>query len=301
MRQLCGFLICCIFLSCNQSVSLEDKAKDCAEKFIGDNNNKEIQISNIKTKTKFINDSLCIINVVYDTKVLDENKEQNEVDYVYLLHSNIAYEAIRIENLDDIVFPSKEEFDKNRIGEIYDELTYEDALYYLAVTLINKHGRQVYNHNKDIHIPTPFGNWKLYTIEDDFGDTTEKKYLGTKGKGTVSVDANRNIDMTVYLFIRNDEVFFKFHMGDLQYVCHTDLPITMKIKDSDGEVYSFDFICKQNGEIGMRTENSNKDSFHQFISIIEKEGIISGSTEIYHSPYKFKIDVSGYQEALKKV
>ena len=118
MRQLCGFIICCIFLSCNQSVSLEDKAKDCAEKFIGDNNNKEIQISNIKTKTKFINDSLCIINVVYDTKVLDENKEQNEVDYVYLLHSNIAYEAIRIENLDDIVFPSKEEFDKKRIGEI---------------------------------------------------------------------------------------------------------------------------------------------------------------------------------------
>ena len=75
----------------------------------------------------------------------------------------------------------------------------------------------------------------------------------------------------------------------------------MKIKDSDGEVYSFDFICKQNGEIGMRTENSNNDSFHQFITIIEKGGVISGFTEIYHSTYIFKIDVSGYQNAVKRL
>ena len=55
MRQLCGFIICCIFLSCNQSVSLEDKAKDCAEKFIGDNNNKEIQINNyLKYEKSFL-------------------------------------------------------------------------------------------------------------------------------------------------------------------------------------------------------------------------------------------------------
>ena len=75
----------------------------------------------------------------------------------------------------------------------------------------------------------------------------------------------------------------------------------MKIKDSDGEVYSFEYICKQNGEIQMKTENDSKQSFHQFISIIEKGGIISGSTEIYHSPYKFKIDVSGYHDFSKRL
>lgn len=301
MRKFCGFLICCLFLSCNQSISLEEKAKDSAEKYIGSNNDKEIKISNIKTKTKFLNDSLCILEAVYEVKILDDNKEQCKVDYVYLLHSNIAYEAIRLENLDDIVFLPKDEYEKNRVGQIYEGLTYEDALYYWAATLINKHGRQVDNLNKNVHIPTPFGNWKFYTVEDDFGDMTSKKYLGVDGKGTVSLDANKNIDMTVYLFIRNDEVYFKFHLGGLQYVCHDKLSITMNIKDSDGEVYSFDCICKQNGEIEVRKETDNKQLHHQFISILKKGGIISGSTEIYHSQYKFKIDVSGYQEALKKL
>jgi hypothetical protein len=276
-------------------------AKESAEKYIGDNNSKEIEISNIVTNTKFVNDSLCIIDAVYDVKVLDDEKHQKTVDYVYLIHSHNAYEAIRNEVFDDIVFLSKDEFEKKRIGEIYEELNYEDALYYLASILINKHGRQVDNHNKDVNIPTPFGNWELYTVEDVFGDMTTKKYIGTKGKGTTSVNANKNIDMTVYLFIRDEEVFFKFHLGDLQYVCDFDLPIIMKIKDSEGKVYSFDFICKNNGEIRLRTENNNKQLYHQFISILEKEGIVSGSTEIHHSPYKFKIDITGYHNILKRL
>jgi hypothetical protein len=144
-------------------------------------------------------------------------------------------------------------------------------------------------------------NWELYNIEDEFGDKTPEKYLGAKGKGSASLDANRDIDVTVYLFIRHDEIFFKFHLNDLQYTSHDNLPITMKIKDGDGIVYSFDLICKNNGEISMRTDKDYKQSQHQFISLLEKGGLLSGATQILGTPYKFKIDVSGYTDAIKRL
>lgn len=142
-------------------------------------------------------------------------------------------------------------------------------------------------------------NWEFYDIEDEFGDKTQEKYLGVNGKGKVSVDANRIIDMTVYLFIRHDEVFFKFHLEDLQYVCHDNYPITMNIKDSDGKIYQYEFICKKNGEICLKRDNEQTLSL--FMSIIEKGGVISGSTQIYSSPYTFKVDVSGYKDAVKEL
>ena len=80
-----------------------------------------------------------------------------------------------------------------------------------------------------------------------------------------------------------------------------DLPISMKIKDSDGTVYSFDFICKQDGNICLETGNGRKQQYNQLLSIIKKGGVISGTTEINHSCYRFKIDVTGYQNALKRL
>ena len=140
------------------------------------------------------------------------------------------------------------------------------------------------------------GNWEVFDVDDEFGDKTQEKYLGAKGKDSVQVDANRDLDMTVYLFIRKGELFFKFHLEDMQYVCHDNYPITMNIKDSKGAVHHYNFICKNNGEICINIDNDQ--SKNEFISILEKGGILSGSTQIYNSLYRFKINVSGYKEAL---
>ena len=186
MRKLYILIICICFFSCAQAPSLEKIANESAEKYIKDYYvDSEVVISNIRTNTKFLSDSLCIIDVAYDAKVPNSEKIQTTVDYIYLLNSNVAYEGRRVDELDDITFPSKEEYENKRIGEIYEKLTYEDAIYYLAVLLINQHGRQVNNHNISVNVPHPLGYWKLYAYEDDFGNMTPKKYVGVYGKGTV--------------------------------------------------------------------------------------------------------------------
>ena len=295
--------LCCLILSCNQPPTLEEMAKGGVEKYFEEINEKlgNVELSSIKTETKLINDSLCIIEANYDVHDEKGEKFPNTIEYVYLIYENKAYEAYQLKGLEDFIFCPKDVFDMKKKGEIYEELSYDDAMYYLASTIINDHGRLIENHQGEVKIQTSLGNWKLFNIEDEFGDKTQDKYIGAKGRGTIKLDANRDIDMTVYLFIRHEEVFFKFHVDDLKYTSYYNLPIFMKIKDADGEIYSFDFLCKNNGEISMNTDKEDKQSFFKFISIIEKGGIISGSTQINNLPYNFKIDVSGYKDAIKKM
>jgi len=304
MRRFILFIsLCCSILSCNQSPTIDKLAKGGVEQYIVEINEKlgNVELSSIKTETKLVNDSLCIIEANFDVQDEKGEKYPNTIEYVYLIYANKAYEAYQLKGLGDFIYCPKEAFDMKKKGEIYEELSYNDAMYYLASTIINNCGRLIENHKGGVKIQTSLGNWKLFNIEDEFGDKTQEKYIGAKGRGTIKFDANRNIDMTVYLFIRHDEVFFKFHEGDLKYTSYDNLPISMKIKDADGEVNSFEFVCKDNGDICMNTDKEDKQSYFNFISIIEKGGIISGSTQIYNSPYIFKIDVSGYKDAIKKL
>lgn len=301
MNRIYFLFVGLLLFSCSKPLTIEDLAKECAENYCRNNNIDGIEVSNIETETKYKNDSLCIIETIYDIKIEDADKRKDTTEYVYLLHSNVAYEAIRSKDFDDIEFFSKKEFDKRKIGEIFETLSYDDAMYYLAATLINEHGRKVDNHDKDVNITTLFGNWKLYHFEDEFGDKTPPRYIGVKGKGIVEIDANKNMDMTVYLFIRNGEVFFKFYVEDMHFECADNSPLIINIKDSDGETYKYDFVIQENGEIVLNANNEKRQSIEQLISIIGKEGIMSGTAQRYSTQYKFKIDLSGYREVFKRL
>jgi hypothetical protein len=287
-------------VSCSQQFTIEDMAKNSAEQYFTNSIGK-IEISNIETETKYKNDSLCIIEAIYDIKLKNAVKKKDTTEYVYLLHSNVAYETIRSEDFDDVEFFSREEYEKKKIGEIYESLSYDDAMYYFAAILINEHGRKVNDHDRNVYIPTPLGNWKLYNIEDKFGDKTAEKYLGVKGKGIIEFDANKKMDMSVYLFIRNDRVYFKFHEGDMQYLCADNGPIIISLKGSDGETCKYDFVIQKNGEIVLSDSCEKVQSLEKILSLINKEGIMTGAAQRYNTHYIFKIDLSGYKEANKRL
>lgn len=300
MKKIYFMFLVASHISCSQPLTIEDMAKNSAEQYFA-NLIDEIEISNIKTETKYKSDSLCIIETIYDIKQENKDKKRDTTEYVYLLHSNVAYETIRSENFDDVKFFSLEEFEKKKRGEIYESLSYDDAMYYFAATIINKHGRKVNDHDRNIYIPTPLGNWKFYNVEDEFGDKTTEKYLGVKGNGIIEFDANKKMDMSVYLFIRNDRVYFKFHEGDMQYLCADNVPIIIGIKGPDGETYKYDFVIQKNGEIVLSDNCEEVQSLEKILSLINKEGIMTGAAQRYNTHYIFKIDLSGYKEANKRL
>ena len=107
--------------------------------------------------------------------------------------------------------------------------------------------------------------------------------------------------MSVYLFIRNDRVYFKFHEGDMQYLCADNVPIIIGIKGPDGETYKYDFVIQKNGEIVLSDNCEEVQSLEKILSLINKEGIMTGAAQRYNTHYIFKIDLSGYKEANKRL
>ena len=159
MNRIYFLFVGLLLFSCSKPLTIEDLAKECAENYCRNNNIDGIEVSNIETETKYKNDSLCIIETIYDIKIEDADKRKDTTEYVYLLHSNVAYEAIRSKDFDDIEFFSKKEFDKRKIGEIFETLSYDDAMYYLAA---------IPSFNKVIEHLDHFSKLELQQLNDHF-------------------------------------------------------------------------------------------------------------------------------------
>ena len=106
--------------------------------------------------------------------------------------------------------------------------------------------------------------------------------------------------MTAFLFIDNDSFSFKL----VEYnssVVKSDDSYSFRIKDSTGEVYDMLlFNSYSSGQIGSYLNLYDKT----MKTILENGGVITVSvTEntIYGTPdtYLFKMDVTGYEEAVK--
>lgn len=297
-------LLSYFMMSCSQSSRFESAAKQQMETTFKEiaKDPTSVKIANIETV--YSDDSLCILHSDFTAKNGFGNEVTERYEYVYLRSNGKNYEGHQeIKDEEDGIYVGLEKYNKDKKGNIYENLSYEEGLRYLAAVFLNESGREAGVRDGEsflIPVPTGTGAWQLKSYKDEFGEEGSNKYLVLTGRGVFSNSATTNSNMTAFLFIDNDSFSFKL----VEYnssVVKSDDSYSFRIKDSTGEVYDMLlFNSYSSGQIGSYLNLYDKT----MKTILENGGVITVSvTENtrYGTPdtYLFKMDVTGYEEAMK--
>ena len=208
---------------------------------------------------------------------------------------------MEINKSEEGVFVSKEKYEKDKKGTIYESLSYEAGLRYLAAIYVNGKGREAgVKDGEDFNIPVPTGtgSWELRAYQDEFGEKGSQKYLLLMGSGVFSNSATTNSRMTAILYMDKDDFSFKLIEYDSSVV-KSDHSYTYRIKDSEGDVYE---MTLYNSDSSGQMSTWGSEHMKKMEEILSKGGIITVSVRernAYSTPdtYLFKLNVDGYTKA----
>ena len=297
MRKiLCSLLILSLtFMSCmeTQKSQIEKQAIEAFKSFY--NTEKDAEFVNIETV--FSTENLCIIHA--DVK----NVVPNKVEYLYLLQDGKFYEAFRDLNKDSI-YVCESTLKEIGKGTIYENLGFEEAIFYRAALYINNVGREVGNHNTDffIHIPIETGLWEICDVVDEFGDMVSRDCLRLTGKGTFSNDYKTNESLIALLFV---DIFNNISLRLIENGKKVVEEVgDLKIKDCEGGIHKIYFSKTSSGEF----EPYSIERKMELREIIQKEGEITAIAEVGgglfpsgKTTYKFKFKLDGLKKAMRYI
>ena len=306
MKKLLFFLLLCItMVSCQSSklkseaqkqmvLTLKEAAKDPSS----------MKLSNMEVV--YNDDSLCIIHVDYTGKNGLGNEISSKMEYVMLSYKDKYYEGFQElnSNNDEKVYCTKEEFEKNKKGQIYEKLSYESALYYLAAVFINTQGREAGvkdGESFSIPVPTGTGSWQIGTFTDEFGQKTNDNFLFLEGSGVFSNSATTNSRLLAAIYVTGSDDDVSILLGEYgSSIVKTSDTYDVHVKDSKGQL--FDMTMEGDPNTGRltpvyydydratMTHVLNSNGF-VFFSIKERESYGTAST------YVFKVNMTGYAKA----
>lgn len=291
-----------LMTSCSKSAKLEKAAKEQMEATFKEmaRDPSSVILSNIETV--YSDDSLCIIHCDFSAKNGLGAEVKDKCEYLFICSNGKNYESyMEINKNDDGVFVSKEKYEENKKGKIYEPLPYETGLRYLAAVYVNGKGREAgVKDGGDFNIPVPTGtgSWELRAYEDEFGEKGNQKYLLLMGSGVFSNSATTNSKMTAILYVDKDSFSFKLIEYD-SIIAKNDDSFTYRIKDSDGDVYE---MTLYNSDSSGQMSSWSSEHMKKMEEILSKGGIITVSVRernAYSTPdtYLFKLNVEGYTKA----
>lgn len=299
--------VCCLMLSCSQSSKIESAAKKQMEVTFKEvtKDPSSVKLSNMETV--FNDDSLCIIHVDLSAKNGIGVDVKRRYEYIFISSYGKNYESWQeINNDNGGVFVSLGQYDKDKKGKIYESLSYESGLRYLAVIYVNANGREagvVDGGYFSIPVPTGTGEWETTSCIDEFGEIGEEKYLLLRGHGVFSNSATTSSEMTA-IFIIDKNYRFIFKLVEYNSILvKSDKFYEYRIKDSTGDIYDMTLYNScEHGEMG-----SDLQTYKEYMKkILSKGGVITVSVKEkypYSTPdtYLFKLDVIGFEKALSYI
>lgn len=297
-----ALILALIMVSCTEKSKFESAAKKQMEKTLKElaKDPSTVRLSNVQIV--FSNDSLCIIHADFSAKNALGMELTDRGEYIYISSSGKLYESYdEISDDNGGVFVNEEEYNSKKKGNIYEDLSYESGLRYLAAVHVNGNGREVGKEKREnftIPVPTGTGLWELNRYKDEFGEEGYGKYLTLIGHGTFSNSATTDSDLTAVLFVYK----YGFSIRLVEYnsiIVKSDNIYSCRIKDSLGDVY--DMMLHNDSESGQMTI-SYADNAEKMSKILERGGTIIFSMreyDAYSTPdtYLFKLDVTGYDKA----
>lgn len=280
---------------------MEKEAKVCVQDFFGDfaKGPSSVKLSNVEAVYK--SDSLCILHLQLTENNESGRENTKDYEYVYIASGNSKYEACQEKSRESsVIFQEEDAYEKTKKDKFYEELSYNDGMYYKAAILANSIGRVVGDKTGEeevnIYISTGTGSWNIGQDLDDFGEETGKKYLFITGKGTCGNSLTKNSYATIRI-VYDEKGAHLILFGDGTNVVKGEGNIPVKIKDSDGKVRSFIFYNTNGGRM-----DNIYDSSSSFETILKKGGKIAVSastTGFSNNDYLFKLDISGFDKAAK--
>lgn len=309
--KIFGLLFICLIMgACSQSSKLKSYAKKQMEQTF-----KEIakDPSSVKLSDEDIvynDDSLCIIHVNFSAKNGLGADVKYRFEYVFIHSNNKEYEGFQqINDEEDGVFVAKEKYAKSKNGKIFENLSYEEGLHYLAAVFVNTEGREAGNKEGsffNIPVPTGTGSWEINSYTDEFGEKGAVKYLVIQGIGVFSNSATTDSRMTAVLFVDKSDAFSLRLIEYDSNIVKSDDYYDVRVKDNDGQIY--EWVMSNDEESGQMTTNTffsdrtDSELNQTMQKILNKGGVVTFAIKernAYSTPdtYLFKINVTGYKKA----
>lgn len=295
-----------ILTACSQSQKTSSEARTSMEALVKElaKNPESVKIDNVNAV--YQNDSLSVLHFDFTAKNGLGMESTDKMEYIYLIQGDKKYEAIH-ELAADSVYVDNPTWEKNRKGNIYENLEYDAALRYLAAIFINGNGRVVGDKAREnevkIEVPTGTGAWELKRYSDSFGEETDDKYLVLMGDGVFSNSATTNSNLKVVFFIDGNGFSFRLFEYGSSPVKDDDATYVTRIKDSEGNVHDFRlWNSGQSGQIGS-FYNGTED-YQKIVDILKKGGdiiVLMNYSKYGQSDYRFKLNVDGFEKAMKLV
>lgn len=309
MRHLTSLMVILavlILTACSQSQKTSSEARTSMEALVKElaKNPESVKIDNVNAV--YQNDSLSVLHFDFTAKNGLGMESTDKMEYIYLIQGDKKYEAIH-ELSADSVYVDNPTWEKNRKGNIYENLEYDAALRYLAAIFINGNGRVVGDKAREnevkIEVPTGTGAWELKRYSDSFGEETDDKYLVLMGDGVFSNSATTNSNLKVVFFIDGNGFSFRLFEYGSSPVKDDDATYVTRIKDSEGNVHDFRlWNSGQSGQIGS-FYNGTED-YQKIVDILKKGGdiiVLMNYSKYGQSDYRFKLNVDGFEKAMQLV
>jgi len=289
INRIAVLFITLILIACSPKEKLQNRAisdaKNMIEKMANDPDNFDIDIRLEDITPVYESDSLCILNL----KIKHQNSFGMDINQrIEFIHFGNLWFSHSPDDKDAPVFLSKEFLEKNKKGKIYENFTYDDAIYYRAALYCNK-----MSEDGSLFIPLRTGLWDLENNEDDSPNDPDGNHLVLRSYECFK-DGEKSEDKAEIVVSKKD---IYLSISNSLWIWHN---CTCSINHSNGMSYGPWPIHEEDKRI-MPSRNK-KDINDNIRLLLEEEGTMT--IIIQHSllmgetrKYEFNMNLAGYKEA----
>lgn len=274
----------------------------CSDLFTGlANDPSSVKLSDFRTVYK--TDSICILHLKFTAKNRFGVETSDNMEYIYFIGTeNKVYESYVYLSSSDSIYLNETALNLLKKGTFYEELDYQNAMKHRIISQLNKEGRVV-NSTESVNIEplVKTGKWEIEYYKDEFGEYGNSSYLILMGSGVFSNSIATNSDLSAILFVDKGSISLRL----IEYrmvVVKNDDTFSLKIKDVDGVVMKFKLYNTESGYMYFTNSDSFGKQYTDMLKILQKEGTIRCSGEMYNSysssSYTFSFNLDGFNEAM---
>lgn len=294
-----------LFGSCTKEAKIvrdsKTKAKEWFESKKHDPAFLEADVKLNDMETVYSSDSLCILYLKIAGKFTTSEETKYVIEFVSFDEVWVSH-GIDSDAKDEVVYFSKEEFEKNKRGKMYENYSYDDAIFYRAALLYNstqsESDEEVFS-----YIPMPTGMWERGLFQDDYGKMTKNGYIKLRAKAEKKNDEKK---YWADLIVTKDDIFFMLWRKSYSGldIASEDGNFTVTIETSQKEKIG-PLTFRSNDKKGIFLSQRDKSKVSVIRNLLEKEKTFTvyARNDGFWSRGQFRIKFrsKGYNDAMKYI
>lgn len=299
MSRVCFFLFVLFVLSsCTKKDRLVSKAKSDAKEMIEkkkmdpDNFNHDIRLEDMTPV--YSSDSLCILYLDIKHKNALGIDITQKAEFVHFGDGWFLH-APDVDKDETTIYLPEEMFAKEKKGKIYENFSYDDAIYYRAALYYNK-----MMEDGTLEIPIKTGLWELKNYKNDYNEDTNSKYLLLSSYD--AVEKNKESDVKAELIVDKDGIYFRFLkkriLSDYSPIADYGEHV-VNIENSSGKTYGpWYFRATDDKFIPSKNKKEIIEGMQELLQKGDNITIMLRVDNLWiKSSFRFRMNLTGYNDA----